>query len=212
MSASVEFKPGDRVRHADCPDWGPGVVESAKPLIHHGKTTWQLVVRFEQKGRVAVQTQYARIMHESSKQPIFAPPPKSSQGVTIGTGGFAAALGAGLVDASALIRLPENLNDIFLPYPKRLALALELYRYSVEPRSLFEWAAAQSGLADPLSRFSRHELESAFAAWAKKRDAHLRELVSAIRKAGRPELFLNLPANTPQAGRNALLKAQLNTR
>jgi hypothetical protein len=212
MSASTVFKPGDRVRHADCPDWGPGVVESAKPITHEGAPAWQLVVRFEQKGRVTVQTQYARIMHESHKQPIFAAPPKNSQGVTIGTGGYAAAMGAGLNDGSALIQLPEALSDIFAPLEKRLALTLDLYRYSVEARSLFEWATLQSGLADPLSRFSRHELESAFGAWAKKRDTHLRDLVVAIRKAGRPELFLNLPANVPPAGRNALLKAQLGSR
>lgn len=36
---------------------------------------------------------------------------------------------------------------------------------------------AQSGLPDPLTRFSRHELETFFDRWARHRDAHLIELV-----------------------------------
>jgi hypothetical protein len=211
MTAEASFQPGDRVRHADRPDWGPGVVESSKPLVQDGTAGWQLVIRFEQKGRVTVQTRYARIVPESRKSVDFTPP-KGAQGVTIGTGGFAAALGAGIAEASVLIELPSEVNDLFAPVERRLAATLELFKYSAEARSLLEWASAQSGLTDPLSRFSRHELESAFAAYAKKRETHLRDLIGQIRKAGRLDLFEKLPATTPAAGRVALSKLMFDRR
>jgi hypothetical protein len=60
---------------------------------------------------------------------------------------------------------------------QRLKSTLDLYRFDGSRRALIEWATAQSGLADPLTRFSRHELEQFFDRWRSERDAHLRRLM-----------------------------------
>lgn len=42
------FEPGMRVRHPDCPDWGPGIVQS---VDGH-----RVTVAFEEAGKVLVNT------------------------------------------------------------------------------------------------------------------------------------------------------------
>ena len=59
---------------------------------------------------------------------------------------------------------------------------LDLYRFERSSRALMDWAVAQSGLDDPLSRFSRHELEELFERWVTQRDAHLGRLVQESRR------------------------------
>ena len=78
----------------------------------------------------------------------------------------------------AMIRLPEGVSDPFRSPERRIALTLELYRFEPTGRSLIDWAVAQTGLNDPLSRFNRHELEQFFDRWAFERDAHLNRLLA----------------------------------
>jgi len=56
-----------------------------------------------------------------------------------------------------------------------------LYRIDAGSK-LIEWAVAQSGLNDPMSRFSRHDLESFFQRWKFALDAHLGKLLQEARR------------------------------
>src|SRR5215475_864002 len=73
-------------------------------------------------------------------------------------------------------RLPDATTDPFTPLSARLKATIDLYRFTDSGGSLLDWAAAQSRLKDPLSRFSRHELEQLFRRFAFVRDEHLKKL------------------------------------
>ncbi|MEM8757228.1 MAG: hypothetical protein AAGF47_05540, partial [Planctomycetota bacterium] len=54
--------------------------------------------------------------------------------------------------------------------------ALNYYRYAPDWPGLLDWATARTGLADPLSRLSRTDLESAFASFGRALDRAAGEL------------------------------------
>jgi hypothetical protein len=75
-------------------------------------------------------------------------------------------------------RLPEATLDPFRSIDGRLEATFALFRFEPTGRGLVDWAVAQTGLDDPLSRFNRHELESFFERWRGERDAHLGRLLA----------------------------------
>ncbi|MEM1026663.1 MAG: DUF3553 domain-containing protein [Planctomycetota bacterium] len=82
-----------------------------------------------------------------------------------------------------LWELPDELNNPFATPEQRLKATLDTYKYSTEPRALIEWARRQTGLDDPLTRYTRPELEQAFPRFARDRDAHLRAIVRDLKRA-----------------------------
>ena len=68
-----------------------------------------------------------------------------------------------------MLAIPERCRDPFRSVESRIQSALELYRYDNGGRGLVDWAVAQTGLDDPLSRFNRHELEAHFSRWSSER-------------------------------------------
>ena len=62
-----------------------------------------------------------------------------------------------------------------------------------------DWAVAQTGLDDPLTRFTRQELEQRFDRWAFERDTYLAKLLQEARTSGSM-------GNGDSAMLNALLK------
>ncbi len=85
--------------------------------------------------------------------------------------------------------LPQRMTDSFGTIEGRLAATLESYKYSTEPRSLIEWAQEQTGLNDPMTRYTRVELEQAFPGYARTRRENLQELVRLAKRQGRPDLL-----------------------
>ncbi len=81
-----------------------------------------------------------------------------------------------------LWELPDALNDPFATPEQRLRATLDSYKYSTQPRSLIEWAIVQTGLDDPLTKYTRPELEQAFPRFARDRDAHLRTQVREFKR------------------------------
>ena len=77
----------------------------------------------------------------------------------------------------AMVALPENVRDQFCSIKRRLKQTLELFRFERTGSSLIEWAIAQSGMDDPLSRFTRQELELLFDRWVTHRQDHLQKLL-----------------------------------
>ena len=104
--------------------------------------------------------------------------------------------------------LPDPCVDPFADLEKRLLATLETYRFSTEPRALLDWAVLQTGLDDPLTRYTRPELENAFPRFARDRDEHLRELVRDLKRKNERKLLDRIMSKTKLvAARDALKKA-----
>ncbi|MEL7087576.1 MAG: DUF3553 domain-containing protein [Planctomycetota bacterium] len=121
--------------------------------------------------------------------PVAAPRGGNISGRASGGTSGGASEGAGWLDdldgsakPNELWDLPDDLTNPFGSAPERLAATLQTYRFSTEPRALIDWAVAQTGLNDPLSKYTRHELEQAFPRFARDRDAHLRDLVRQLKR------------------------------
>jgi hypothetical protein len=105
----------------------------------------------------------------------------------------------------AMITLPEEVKDPFNSLAKRLTLTLGLYRFDRSGRGLMDWAVAQTGLDDPLSRFTRQELEQKFDRWALERENHLAKLMQEARAPGTDSAGLSaVIKEAPAAGRDAV--------
>ena len=77
------------------------------------------------------------------------------------------------------------------------------YRFEPTGGSIIDWASVQSGLADPLTRFSRHDLGEYFKRFEYLRDRHL----GKVRKenlSGDPKELAAVVAAAPEAAREAL--------
>lgn len=110
---------------------------------------------------------------------------------------------AGLTEADAdalMASIPSAATDRFTRLEDRLTLTLGLYRFTGDGAQLIDWAASQSGLADPLSRYTRHDLEALYQRFAANRDAHLKALAAEARSTPPREMARILDA-APKAGR-----------
>ena len=81
-----------------------------------------------------------------------------------------------------MTRLPESVTDPFVSLRKRTQAAVALYKFGESAGGLLDWAAVQTGLRDPMTRFNRHELERLFERFRINLDAHLRKLVKDVRR------------------------------
>ncbi|NOG53967.1 MAG: DUF3553 domain-containing protein [Planctomycetes bacterium] len=82
----------------------------------------------------------------------------------------------------AMLILPEEVRDPFTTVWNRLERTLALYRITDDPRHVTLWAVSQMSLDDPLSIFSRQELEVFFKRWERLRDEHLRSVLADAEK------------------------------
>ena len=109
--------------------------------------------------------------------------------------------------ASELWDLPDALSDPFASVADRLRATLATYRFSTEPKALIDWAIAQTGLDDPLSKYTRPELEQAFPRFARDRDQHLRDLVRQCKRASDFATLKDVGRGLFSAAQSALDKA-----
>jgi hypothetical protein len=178
------YSAGDKVRHGEKPEWGVGVVEQSQVVPYAGGRAQRVVVRFPNHGRVTLNTAVARLVAEHAMAGAGA-------GAATGGGGAGGWLGRleGRSPSESLRTLPDAVSDPLRSAESRLTVALDLYRFTTEPRSLLDWAVAQTGLSDPLSTFNRHELEEGFKQFAQMRDAKLIELARELKRSGRADLL-----------------------
>lgn len=189
--AEAVWKSGDRVVHTARPEWGLGRVLSATSVREDGRDAQRVTVRFDRAGTKTLSTAVARLAQaDAAPVEVFAAPDQEPDPFDI-------ALDRAAV-AARLHALPEPATDPFLPLARRLENTAALYRFEAHGKSLLDWAAAQTGLADPLSAFSRHDLEENFARFRQNLDAHLAKLV-AHAKREEPAALAGLGAKvTPQ--------------
>lgn len=177
MSANA-FKRGDAVVHPRRPEWGTGTVRSAQTIVHDGRPAQRLTVDFANRGRVVLNTAAAPLSakgthHAMTQTASSTPHPK----------GWLDQLEAqNNGKTHELWELPEALTDPFSSDAQRLTATLETFRFSTEPRALIDWAVQQTGLDDPLTKYTRQELEQAFPRFARDRDQHLQQLVRTFKQ------------------------------
>lgn len=99
----------------------------------------------------------------------------------------------------ALQRLPENVNDPFLPLMKRVQATLDLYKLWDKPAGVLDWATAQTGLRDPMSAFNRHELEAQMDRFRIALDGHFKKLLKDARREDAKSLEQAVAAAGPAA-------------
>jgi hypothetical protein len=202
MNQTTAFAPGDRVRHAQRPEWGVGTVDVAQMVIHHGKAAQRLVISFGHRGRVTVNTAVAHIEAAEPAESKSAQQPQTQSSTTSDL--------PPLVQrnpAEQLLELPEAATDPLSTPIHRLRATLRLCRFTEDARSMIDWAIGQTGLNDPLSRFERHDLESHYRGFLARRDAHVIDLVRQIRRANQADRLEALCDELAPALRNALRRA-----
>ncbi len=204
------FAAGQRVLHTGKPEWGSGVITEAMKTTQDGKPCQRLTIRFDRAGLKTISTAFATLLPADEAAALAADSLDGSvsghlrgsgSGTTAGAGGGGAGGGSGVSSAreaefaarlmgapasgdvrQRMSKLPESATDPFLTPLDRLRNTIALYRFQPTGASLLDWAAMQSGLADPLSRFNRHELEKFFESFVIARDQHLKKVVGDARK------------------------------
>jgi hypothetical protein len=188
--AVTEWKLGDRLLHAGMPEWGIGEVRSTEAITHNGQRAQRVTVRFDRVGVKVLSTAFADLRPASG--PVMNPEP--------GENADPAAAAMDRAEAEALlVQVPDNATDPFRARKARFETTLGLYRFSASGGSLLDWAAAQTGLKDPLTRFSRHELERAFERFRVNLDNHLKKLAYELKKEDPAGLQQACAAAGPQA-------------
>lgn len=221
MATVSEFKRGDRVSHPRRPEWGSGVVRDAAPTTHEGRPAQRLAVDFANKGRVTINTAVAPLDLVKEREEEMTRTTTSGMDARNSTGAATAASTAdkpggwlGALERSTggakheLWDLPDLMTNPFASLQQRLKATLDSYRFGTDPRSLIEWASVQTGLNDPLSKYSRPELEQAFPRFTRDRDAHLKQLVWQMKKRGEAGVIAEILRNTRHpAAKTALERA-----
>lgn len=218
------FSTGQRVLHTGKPEWGSGIITEAMKTTQDGKPCQRLTIRFDRAGLKTISTAFATLIPAEDAAALASDPldlPRSSSaangaigsGRTGGGNGVSSAqeaeFAARLMGAPAsmdirqrMTKLPDSATDPFLTPMDRLKNTIGLYRFQPTGASLLDWAAMQSGLADPLSRFNRHELEKFFESFVIVRDQQLKKVAGEARKL-EPEkaaaMLKSAPANVQQS-------------
>ena len=174
------FEFGDRVRHAKRPEWGIGSVVKAETATSNGCGAQRISVRFPGVGVKVLNTAHASL--QLVTEPSLGADIAVDEGNPVQVWGrirdaeWLAPVAQRKIE-EAMISLPSEVRDPFNGIGHRLAVTAGLYRFERSGAGLIAWAVAQTGLDDPLSRFSRHELEQYFDRWAQEREAHLHRLL-----------------------------------
>ena len=187
--ADTKWQSGDRVVHTSRPEWGLGRVLSATSIREEGKDAQRLTIRFDRAGTKTLSTAVARLAQaDTVPVEVFTTAADAEEPEAVAPAELAARLAG----------LPDAVTDPFRPLARRLETAVGLYRFEPHGKSLLDWAAAQTGLADPLSAFSRHDLEEGFDRFRQALDSHLAKLVGQAKRE-EPAALSGLGAKvTPQ--------------
>ncbi len=191
-----------QVRHRQRPEWGQGAITRIETLTRAGVRDQRLWIKFENAGLktlLALGADLEILEGSGAAEHTFAAREIASEGGWLGQI-------AKTRPEEAMSQLQPDASDPFLTPERRLKVLLSLYRFDSTAR-LIDWAVAQSGLGDPLSRFNRTQLEAFYKDWTRERDVTLHRLVSEYRR--RREPFEHLLEGAPRAALNIINREQL---
>ncbi|MEY3021706.1 MAG: hypothetical protein RIS86_904 [Planctomycetota bacterium] len=178
----VLYSQGTTVRHRKRPEWGVGTVQRVETVTRGASRDQRLWIRFANEGLKTLLASVAELEivdgQAQAAEHTFAAREMASSGGWLGE-----------ITKSkpeqAMTELPPDATDPFLTPERRLKNLLALYRFDGGAR-LIDWAVAQSGLDDPMSRFPRIELEQFYKQWSMERDVQLHRLVVDFRRKRLP--------------------------
>jgi hypothetical protein len=201
---AVAFKIGDKVRSSKRPEWGDGSVMKLEAITFQGKTDQRIFVRFAAVGMKTLLASAADLVPaDGSGGDILTAIHRPTTLTDVESTRESGWLGA--IDRrkpeEIMTSLPPAATDPFLSVRRRLENTFALYRFDGAPR-LIDWAVAQSGMNDPLSRFNRQELEELFRRWKFELDAHLTRLLGEARRD--PDALGGALAKAPPAAQKAV--------
>jgi hypothetical protein len=203
MMTDQRFEFGDRVRHTKRPEWGIGSVVKTESVTLNGQPAQRVSVRFPGQGLKALNTRFAELERvEEASQPLNGENVSAVRDWDrLAQSDWLAPIARRKIE-EAMISLPADVRDPFNSLRRRLSLTLDLYRFDRTGRGLIDWAVAQTGMQDPLTRFSRHELERFFDRWAFERDMQLGRL---LQEADSESINVDeLLAKAPPSARSAV--------
>ena len=202
------WKVGNRVLHATRPEWGIGQILRTEKIRHEGADAQRLTIRFDRAGTKTISTAFAALQDADAMSTAtlnrtieYAQSEADNQAQADDIFSSSPAK----PDHKALLTLPDAATDPFIPLAKRLDATINLYRFESHGSSLLDWAAAQTRLADPLTLYSRQELEMHFARFRQLLDAHLQQLVVEARN-NEPQILAGLGKRVSPAMREMLTR------
>ena len=216
MNKPKHFKVGDKVAHPKKPEWGTGIVVDAQPASHDGIAAQRLRIDFANKRNTTLNTAVAPLVSGEQINKSMNPTPKGlgqdmSMSTNTGnkpTAGWLDDLEGANGGKRELWDLPDGCDDPFSSDEEQLDVTLDTFKYSTDPGPLFQWAVVQTGLDDPLTKYTRVELEQAFPRYTRDRDNRLFELVRLLKRNGQIEMLRRKAQSCPhRAGRQMLEKA-----
>jgi len=170
---------GEKVRHVKKPEWGIGTVTKVETVTRQGARDQRLWIQFGNAGMKTVLSSMAEL--ESADGAAGLAGETFVDRAAKHEGGWLGEI-AKRRPEEAMTSLPSTATDPFLAAERRLEFILGLYRFEPTGGKIIDWAVAQSGLDDPLSRFNRHELETYFGRWAFDRDVALHRCLQECRR------------------------------
>jgi hypothetical protein len=204
MVEKQRFDFGDQLRHLKRPEWGNGTVIKTEDTSINGQPTQRLSVRFANVGLKRIVTGQVELEKVEETTAASDAEPAGSRLEAwdrMEDSGWLGPLARRKIEQT-MTSLPEATRDPFIGLDRQLQATLALYRFDASGRGLVDWAVAQSGLKDPLSRFTRQELEQLFERWSHERDAHLGRLLSTARhESGMVDRAV---ASAPRVARDAI--------
>jgi len=204
------FQRGDEVIHQRRPEWGEGLIEQVANVTYAGHPAQRLVVRFAHHGRVTLNSAVAPLASKEAEKTMSMISRKhNAASSTDVSPGWLDRLDQSRAE-DVFTRLPDEMVDPFASEARRLTATLESFRFGEDPtqnpRGLIDWAVAQTGLEDPLTQYTRHELEEAFKRFVVKRDEHLQQLVGQLKRIDGQKIIQQLMSSTRYPGARAALK------
>ncbi len=181
MPTPVTYTQGMQIRHRQRPEWGVGVISRTEPLTRAGLRDQRLWIKF---GAAGLKTLLASAADLEVVEGTGAAEHTFAARESASDGGWLGQITKRRPEQAMSELLPEA-TDPFLTAERRLRVLLSLYRFDGQAK-LIDWAVAQSGLDDPLSRFNRTELEAFYKEWSQERDVALKRLVSDFRRQRQP--------------------------
>ena len=175
------YRQGDELKLNARPEWGMGLVQKVEFVTRDGQRDQRVWVRFPSVGLKTILAGSAdvevlnRKQEEDQVEHTFAAREMAHESGWLGEI-------AKRQPEEAMTTLPPEALDPFSSVRARLKKIFDLYRFNSNGGSLIDWAVAQTGLDDPLSRFNRHELEEFFKQWSRGRDEQLRTLMNEARR------------------------------
>lgn len=200
MATQTSWSFGDRVVHVSRPEWGAGVVTGTSTGEQDGRPCQMVTVRFERAGIKTLSTAFATLRAATAEDALLNSAKSKGGGSSEAEDPFLAKMrqAAGGGDPKvAMLKVSDDATDPFVTAQQRFDATVRLYRFTPTGRSLLDWAAVQSGLNDPLSRYNRHELESFFQQWTINRDNHLKKVALELKKADPGALQRSIAAAPP---------------